>query len=685
VLLLILAVLACPVARAALPDATGDSWVEAKSARFTVYSNAGQQAATRAARHLERLADVLQSTTQGLRVDGGREVHVYLFRDLNSFKPYRPVGDDDVGITAGFQASGPDVALIAYHVPPDADPTRFASHEYLHAVLGRNLGTLPVWVNEGLAEYYSTFSNGKRTADIGRPIAEHIAWLQVNGTIPLTQLMVVGTNSPDYNEGKRRGTVYAESWAMVHMLVMTPGEGGSRFSRFLGALGRGVEQTTALRDAYGVRAGDSLTNALAAYVKQGSYHFTSYTFATDVADVETQTRDLSRAEVLIVLGELAMRSKESLRPVAREHLEAAWRADSASALAAGLLCELATDAKDEPAVARSVAAVERAAHADPRARALAGIALAMRPFEHGYWPSWPAAGADAKALTARRLLEAATDATPGRAEWLIPYGLTFVDDTASSVQGSSALLTAHEAEPHRADATAGLSMLQSRVGNRAGALVLYQQLRAGSEDRAWKHWAGYVLARRSLADAEKMAKAGKNEQAETLLVRLKRDVPEHGVESAANQLISWLHDNPNANAAPEGAFASTFAPEKDTGDPGKAANPPAGAPGNRFIFDDTRIPQALEAAKRGDFATAEQLILAARKAAPMEARPGLDSLATEMRNQARLRSAVELLRQGRAVDACELYEQILADHPKADVREYVLRQRTKYCATGKTK
>jgi len=104
-------------------------------------------------------------------------------------------------------------------------------------------------------------------------------------------------------------------------------------------------------------------------------------------------------------------------------------------------------------------------------------------------------------------------------------------------------------------------------------------------------------------------------------------------------------------------------------------------------FEDgsTAIPAALEAAKRGDFAGAEQIILDVRKSAPPALRAGLDSMATEMRNQARLRSALELLRSGKAVEACALYEQVAADHPKPDVREYVMRQRAKYCASGKPK
>src|SRR5262249_42944644 len=83
--LVILVALARPAAGAPFPAATYDTWIEVKSARFTIYSNAGEPAAVRAARHLERLAEVLRTTTSGLRVDGGPEVCVNLFRDLDSF------------------------------------------------------------------------------------------------------------------------------------------------------------------------------------------------------------------------------------------------------------------------------------------------------------------------------------------------------------------------------------------------------------------------------------------------------------------------------------------------------------------------------------------------------------------------------------------------------------------------
>ena len=674
-------------ARVALPDAATDPWVEARTERFTVYSNAGEPAAARAARHLERLAQVLASTTRGLRVDGGREVRVVVFKDLASFKPYRSGGDDEFGVTAGFHVSAPDAELIAFFMPVDADPMSFAAHEYIHAVLARSLGDLPVWINEGLAEFYSTFRAGTRTADIGRAIPEHVGFLHVQGTIPLRELLQLDTHSRDYNEGRRRGTVYAESWALVHMLVMEPGTDTGRFPRLLGALGRGSDGDDALREAYGPAALDSLERALGDYARRTSMSYSKWTFAEDLSDVPVRTRELDSAETLTLLGELAMRSGEVQSALAREHLEGAWQTDSTAAVAAGVLCELETDKFDDRRAERWAAAAERAPKADPRARALAGSALAMRPFHRGYVPAWPARGADATALRARRLLEAAIEAGPKRSEWLVPNGLTFLEDTANVSLGVGALMSARDAEPARVDAIAGLSVLQSRIGNRAGALALYRELRSGSGDAsAWRYWAGYALARRTLDDAQRRARAGARDEAETLLVRLQRDVRQVGVAEATDRMLAWVRDSRRSTPAPDDEFEVHIARTSVGSGAGGRVEPGGGAikgarpTGEGIAYEpDLRVGKAMAAARGGDFVTAERLLDGVRRSASGPRRAALDTLAAEVRNQRRMRAASDLLRGGRASEACALYEQIVADMPKPAVREYVERQRERYC------
>src|SRR5262249_49183910 len=139
-----------------------------------------------------------------------------------------PFGDDDNGVTVGFHVTGPDAEYIAFYAPDGEPPLRFAAHEYTHAVVSRSLGDLPVWVNEGLAEYYSTFQPRRRGADIGVPIPEHVAWLRTQMQ-PLDELLLTSRESPDYTGGARRGTIYAESWALVHALTLNRVDSGRRF------------------------------------------------------------------------------------------------------------------------------------------------------------------------------------------------------------------------------------------------------------------------------------------------------------------------------------------------------------------------------------------------------------------------------------------------------------------------
>ena len=60
---------------------------------------------------------------------------------------------------------------------------------------------------------------GEREAKLGRVKEEHVYDLRER-FIPLAELLAVDHKSPLYNEGDRRGVFYAESWALVHYLLI---------------------------------------------------------------------------------------------------------------------------------------------------------------------------------------------------------------------------------------------------------------------------------------------------------------------------------------------------------------------------------------------------------------------------------------------------------------------------------
>ena len=63
------------------------------------------------------------------------------------------------------------------------------------------------------------------------------------------ELTSTDQNSPNYHEGSRVGIFYAESWALAHMLYLSP-EYKDNFGKFVMALHRGSSAAEAVRIAF---------------------------------------------------------------------------------------------------------------------------------------------------------------------------------------------------------------------------------------------------------------------------------------------------------------------------------------------------------------------------------------------------------------------------------------------------
>lgn len=525
---------------ASLPPATEDEWVEVTTPRFRLFSNAGPTIAVKAARHLERLADAMQRTTRGMRVDAGRESRAYVFKSWQSFEPYSGSGADETAKNAGYQFTGQDFDGIAFY-PLDGDlPMSVASHEFTHIVVARSLGQIPVWTNEGLAEFYSTFRARSTGADIGDPIPYHIVDLR-RDMLPIENLILTDAASPDYRGGERRGTFYAESWALVHTLVMD-GSDGQRFGSLLSALAGGTPGIVALRTIYGPNVTDSLQARLREVIRLGALPYTQWQFSEPLESSPVQTRSLDRVEMLMALGELLLHARNGA-PAAHAHLEEAWRADSARVLTAALLGELAEQESDRTTADRWFARVSRSVHGDPRAFGIAGTALAQRARPTSHTLSWPAHGAGPDALAGRALLNRALAERPDDADWLAPFGLTFLEDSAGVYEGIGALIRAQGAWPRRPDIMGGLSILNLRAGNRAAALAMYNRIPGGADRWYWRWLAGWLLVSQTWDEANRLVDQERFADAESLAAGLRRDVTESGVAADCDRLAAWISDS----------------------------------------------------------------------------------------------------------------------------------------------
>ena len=125
--------------------------------------------------------------------------------------------------------------VVLRNITPDDYPT--AVHEYVHVLLKPVQAKTPLWLQEGLAEMYSTLKPIGDKVQIGEIKRGHYYELHTSKWLDLATLTAVDHRSPYYNESKRMGIFYAESWALTHMLMLDRSY-NPRFNDFTSALSR---------------------------------------------------------------------------------------------------------------------------------------------------------------------------------------------------------------------------------------------------------------------------------------------------------------------------------------------------------------------------------------------------------------------------------------------------------------
>lgn len=190
------------------------------------------------------------------------------------------------------------------------DPFEVIFHEYEHFVVRNNLPNAPLWLNEGLAEYFSSFktSDDSRKATLGYPIVRHIVTLREGHLLPLDTFLTVNTKSPHYNENGKVGIFYAESWALIHYLIL--GNGGKRLpqlSKFIGGVGAGVSVEENFRQSFQADY-KKIESELRSYLDRFAFPVLNITFAKELDFAkEMQKAPMSDAEVQFYLGDLLFR------------------------------------------------------------------------------------------------------------------------------------------------------------------------------------------------------------------------------------------------------------------------------------------------------------------------------------------------------------------------------------------
>lgn len=245
------------------PSTSAQSLRHTSSRYYTIQTNANARDVTEIASHMDLIFAEYAKRFSIFGTQIKQRMPLYLFRTQDDYHRFlHKYGINGVG-TGGMFFIRPNIRGLATWV--EGRPRRVTletlQHEGFHQFAYLCIGTkLPLWVNEGLAEYFGAGILTNNVFRIGiagerRVQAVKIA-IQQRKTIGFDDMLRMTSGRWHKNLlNKSKGRLqYDQSWSMVHFLIH--GDGGAyreAFNLYLRLVARGTESRAAFQQAFGAR------------------------------------------------------------------------------------------------------------------------------------------------------------------------------------------------------------------------------------------------------------------------------------------------------------------------------------------------------------------------------------------------------------------------------------------------
>jgi tetratricopeptide (TPR) repeat protein len=275
-------------------------WVEARTPHFAIVSDAGEQQAREVALEFERLRALVRRVAPDPERDPRGPVLVFAAsgeRTLRQLVPQfwerdgqRPAAVSWKGVHAYYIVLRTNV-----RVP---DRRRLFFHEYIHLLVRNRAPRVPAWLDEGLADFWSTLAAVPGGLEAGAPPPQHLRTLaRARSWVPLAAFLA--REAPGSRRRRDLAAYYAQSWALAHYMMLgklATGRGDTPLSlvpdAYVSALREGRSPTDAADMFGGVT---SLEQAVIAYVRSGEIR----SRRARIAGVETAGTGEREAEVAV--------------------------------------------------------------------------------------------------------------------------------------------------------------------------------------------------------------------------------------------------------------------------------------------------------------------------------------------------------------------------------------------------
>jgi len=308
--------------------AAPEQWVEVSSQHFTVITDSSDKQGRHILDQFERMRWMFHEIFPKANVDPALPITVIATRNEKGFQSLEPATYLTVGQLKldGLFLRTPEKNYILLRLDTN-DQHPFASiyHEYTHLQFSDSLEWMPLWLNEGFAEFFQNTDIHNKDAQVGEPSVDDILYLRQNRILPLDVLLKVDANSPYYHEEQKGSVFYAESWALTHFLEMQDHEKKTHWlSSYITLVHQHEDPVAAGEKAFGNLK--QLQSALEGYIRAGEYkEFVLSSAAAPLDEASYKGKALTQAEADAIRADFLVYVRRTQD--ARTLLDAVLKAD----------------------------------------------------------------------------------------------------------------------------------------------------------------------------------------------------------------------------------------------------------------------------------------------------------------------------------------------------------------------
>ncbi|HTC36877.1 MAG TPA: tetratricopeptide repeat protein [Bryobacteraceae bacterium] len=272
-----------------------EQWTKLETPNFELYTTAGEKKGREAILYFEQVRSFFLQASASKRAPEV-PVRIVAFRSESQYKPYRM----SESAAAYYTHTRNRDYIVMQDISSELYPA--AIHEYTHLII-QHLGLkLPVWLNEGWADVYSSLRPRGNKALVGDLLPGRVQTLVNSKWLDLSVLASVDHNSPMYNERDKAGIFYAQSWILVHMLYLSPGY-SANFTKFVVAVANGQDTAQAFQSVYG-KGLKEVAADLDRYVKNNKFYGALFDVKLEKSAEDPQVSEATPLESGLVLADL---------------------------------------------------------------------------------------------------------------------------------------------------------------------------------------------------------------------------------------------------------------------------------------------------------------------------------------------------------------------------------------------